>query len=617
MLKREYDKQQKTALNIIWNAAGKYDISPPFMAFNSSGDADFYFNIIIGLSIKWLNIDKLNRLFLSYQNSKKCDSFDRIAWLYLENFLYNKEVAYRPILKKLRLEHAEEFINKKGYLSRHEMMLNDIRVYEQEEYRWASLIYKNDYENDYCNGNCNGYSNSNDNGYRNHYHIENNDKKSCKNLSKSSLRLAALLESYDDNMTTEDVINHIKNILVDEFHFSDFRIDIEQANYVSGSLKHILSKMLNHENRHIDSLLTRNDIAVNNSSYELKQGYKNKHTSHREEADEEYIETCFGPCIYSEHEMNILEHELCRDNHDYCKLWITKQSNSFEIKNHKISEAVLINKDVKEQYIKNKNYFEKSKLIIESYVKKLSSNLETIFSSYMKPLPVISKAGKLNSEKAYRLDVLSDPYVFTKNGDEVENSVIIDILLDSSASRSKYQEQIASQAYILAKSILKINIPVRLLNFHSLRGYTVVQILKDYDDKNLNGIFKYFAAGWNRDGLALLTADRISDKNADAKKILIFMTDANPEDSLKMPPENGSIFNRSYAGFEGVNDTREIVKKLEDKGIYVGAVYTGPNLYVDNVKLIYGNNYVRIQDIKNLSNGICTLIQTILRKIRN
>ena len=37
-----------------------------------------------------------------------------------------------------------------------------------------------------------------------------------------------------------------------------------------------------------------------------------------------------------------------------------------------------------------------------------------------------------------------------------------------------------------------------------LRGYTVLRILKDFGDKNgERNVFNYFAAGWNRDGLAL------------------------------------------------------------------------------------------------------------------
>ena len=80
----------------------------------------------------------------------------------------------------------------------------------------------------------------------------------------------------------------------------------------------------------------------------------------------------------------------------------------------------------------------------------------------------------------------------------------MDLLLDGSASRLHCQETIAAQGYILARNLAACGIPVRVSSFCSLRGYTVVRILKDFSEKNAaRKIFNYFAAGWNRDGLAL------------------------------------------------------------------------------------------------------------------
>ena len=80
----------------------------------------------------------------------------------------------------------------------------------------------------------------------------------------------------------------------------------------------------------------------------------------------------------------------------------------------------------------------------------------------------------------------------------------VDLMLDASASRLRCQESIAIEGYILAKSLAACGIPVRVTSFCSLRGYTVLHILKDFGDKNgERRVFDYFAAGWNRDGLAL------------------------------------------------------------------------------------------------------------------
>ena len=41
-----------------------------------------------------------------------------------------------------------------------------------------------------------------------------------------------------------------------------------------------------------------------------------------------------------------------------------------------------------------------------------------------------------------------------------------------------------------------------------MRGYTVFHVLKAFEDKKCDRIFNYFAAGWNRDGLALREAEK-------------------------------------------------------------------------------------------------------------
>ena len=69
----------------------------------------------------------------------------------------------------------------------------------------------------------------------------------------------------------------------------------------------------------------------------------------------------------------------------------------------------------------------------------------------------------------------------------------MDLLLDGSASRLHCQETIAAQGYILAKSLLNCGIPVRVTSFCSLRGYTVLRVLKEYGDKQgERRIFDYF-----------------------------------------------------------------------------------------------------------------------------
>ena len=123
-------------------------------------------------------------------------------------------------------------------------------------------------------------------------------------------------------------------------------------------------------------------------------------------------------------------------------------------------------------------------------------------------------------------------------------------------------------------SLEKCGIPVQVMSFRSLRGYTVIQILKHYSDSRGKGIFRYFAGGWNRDGLALRIAGNLMRKPGNGThRILLVMTDAHPNDSTPLPPEEGSVFRREYDGAAAVGDTARAVSDIKADGVSVAAVY--------------------------------------------
>ena len=165
----------------------------------------------------------------------------------------------------------------------------------------------------------------------------------------------------------------------------------------------------------------------------------------------------------------------------------------------------------------------------------------------------------------------------------------VDLLLDGSASRLHCQETIAAQGYILAKSLLNCGIPVRVTSFCSLRGYTVLRVLKEYGDKHgERRIFDYFAAGWNRDGLALRGMEELMQSAPAEKHLLLILTDANPDDSHRIPPNGKNPISREYDGKAGVEDTADEVRALRRKGIRVAAIFMGEQDSVPAADQIYG-----------------------------
>ena len=215
-----------------------------------------------------------------------------------------------------------------------------------------------------------------------------------------------------------------------------------------------------------------------------------------------------------------------------------------------------------------------------------------------------------------REPVLHDDRVFLRSDEESRPGFAVDLMLDASASRLHCQEAIAIQGYILAKSLASCGIPVRVTSFCSLRGYTVLRILKDFSDKNgERNVFNYFAAGWNRDGLALRGAGELIKSAPAEKHLLILLTDASPDDSHKILPSGKVPLSRDYDGQIGVDDTAEEVRALRAQGIHVAAVFMGENASVPAANAIYGRDLARIRRIDQLAATAGRLIQDEIREL--
>ena len=81
------DLQKRRADNIIWNIAKDYSFTPDFKAYDISGDADIYWNIIYGSARRHYEYGKLEKLFAmldKYKNdgykTVECDAPTAIAY---------------------------------------------------------------------------------------------------------------------------------------------------------------------------------------------------------------------------------------------------------------------------------------------------------------------------------------------------------------------------------------------------------------------------------------------------------------------------------------------------------------------------------------------------------
>ena len=633
MIKRHYPPDSKRSLNIIWNAAGNYDFDPPFLAFHSNGQPDLYFDMVIGLAEKWLDMDMLTAFFDSFSYSRDYAEYDEFIWLAIESAVYAKELPERPALKFLRLSHAEEFFKVQQTLSKQQMELMSMPVYTQLEARWAAV--------------------------------------SGRRLPVMTAKQKAMYEALalDGTVGTEELILKMQSFLGTFFGFTFNENDYRKKSPRGLWLKKLWGRKQG-QLKNQDKLIVRTGTGTGDAknAVHLNQEAGFRQDNKDDEAVRAYIEGCFGPSIFSDGELKDIENDLCRGNDLGLKLWFSRAASDKD-KNISAAKAPVdgssgtgnagsghtgtntntdtntdafigsssgigtdtskrsvdpcISKEVRivrtsaaAQRDRNLEYLKTHSLQVRENIKKLSAEVEVLISGFLRDVRGKAVSGRLYAPAAYRLPLFNDSRIFLREGDEAENCLMADILLDASQSRMNSQELISSEAYIIAESMEKAGIPVRVLSFRSLRGYTVLEELKSYKDKRSTGVTGYYAAGWNRDALAIKAAGHLikEDLKKDAVKqhMLLILTDASPNDSTPLAPEAGKTRGRNYEGLAPVEDARRAVNALRADGIYTAAIFHGASSHLENLYQIYGKEYVRIRSLAQLAPGVISLLQMLL-----
>lgn len=378
----------------------------------------------------------------------------------------------------------------------------------------------------------------------------------------------------------------------------------------------LLTKLLPTEIVRTDDLtIGRSAMPGENGMVKVSNALRSRLRSNEHETEDRgYIERCFGRSIYSPDKLARIEQQLCTGNHLGCHLWFTRGASASD---QLISaDTQRLYEQAEDQAKLNRAAFARDLDLHQSALARLSEQIRNCLLVHQQPERIPARQGWLDGTKVWREPVLHDDRVFLRSDEESRPGFAVDLMLDASASRLHCQEAIAIQGYILAKSLASCGIPVRVTSFCSLRGYTVLRILKDFGDKNgERNVFNYFAAGWNRDGLALRGAGELIKSAPAEKHLLILLTDASPDDSHKILPSGKVPLSRDYDGQIGVDDTAEEVRALRAQGVRVAAVFMGENASVPAANAIYGRDLARIRRIDQLAAAAGRLIQDEIREL--
>lgn len=579
---QSYTAQERRAANQVWAAAGAYGFEPLFLARNTDGTIDFYMNCIVGLVHKYYGDALIRDIFSAWEGDTRQPMLDDMAWLYLENAAYRLELPRRPVLEALRFAHADYFFAIQYKLSRQEWMAKNQLVYTMQAARWRKVLGR-----------------------------------TAPVMTPYERSLAAALAP--ENIPEPALLKNDLLALFAKFALFDGKVRQKPALHLrlQGFWAKLATKTMPTQMIKTDRVTVEHSGAVDatGSGLALDKRRANITLKQRAAQDRAYIESCFGRCFYPPEQLRKAEQELCTGVHLGCHLWFSAGVPSPA--QAPTPEARQLAQQAELQAERNRAYYAKNQELHRSVVLRLTEQIRNCILVHQQPDQRIARSGNLCAGRVWRAPYLNDNRVFLCPEEENCPAFTVDLLLDASASRLHCQEVIAAQGVILAESLANCGIPVRVSAFSSLRGYTVLRVLKSFTDKNRQNIFRYFASGWNRDGLALRAAgDLIRYAPGPAPRhLMILLTDASPNDSRRIPPTAENPLGCAYEDAAGVADTAAQVRTLQRQGVRVSAVFMGEDSSAGAAAQIYGKNMARIRGMDQLARTAGRLIQNEIREL--
>lgn len=661
------EDERKRAENLVWTAAGDYAFTPDFLSFTDDGSVDLYMNLVIGLTHKWLG-RPTEALLEEVSRSRRAAILSDTLWLGIESYVYARELPSRPALAALRTQHAEAYFARLQNLNRQQWMAENKRLLDQQTIRWSRVLGRK-----------------------------------TRVYAPDRRALATALE-LDPTLRADEAAASLRAILTRFFAYRG-EAEVKPVHIRLNTVEAwILQHVFRTEHQHTDTLMMKNTYAAN-ASAGTPVASDGKHGGAGAMGERAYITACFGRSLYTDAELQQLETRLCVGGHRGCHVYVTDgkfgmgssdgrtwlceksgaQMNDITRTNQRTedgagkasgtgsridvaasrgsffdSETAKVRQDSAQQALANRRFFESEGELARSLVRRLSARLELTLSDLRENVAVHAPVGRLDPVRAWRMPIVHDPDVFEKQRPEREMPLDVTLLLDASASRMQMQEQLAAEAWILAEALKNCHVPAAVWNFRSLRGYTVLEKMKDFSERDCAQLFHFYAAGWNRDGLGLrLAAEELlhgsgrsfaaearstgmpaggrrlegqkvtmSAKHSgvrnhsmlgaggpsalkpgmaaggspgDRKHILIVLTDASPDDSTRLSACEKYPFGAAYEGRPAVEDAADAIAEMRAQGILVYGLFLGRTENLGNLSLMYGHHQVRIHDISQLA----------------
>jgi len=561
------EQEKRRASNLIWNAAQDYDFEPDFKAYDEEGQADLYWNSIIGAVRKNYNAESIDKLFSSLRGSENEELYEQLIWLGLENAVYQREAALRPALPALRRSYAQHVI---ASVQRS----NLLEILEEAHFRRAM-----------------------------------GEDPAMTPWDRKMLDALEFPADWDADAISAYVLQLLK----------------EWYGFIPGEGQ---GKRI--KKRGLFGRRQKSEFYEGSGIRRFGRGYSERVSANQAEQTDpgrrlitdtsaektemllkKHISSYFGKPLYDERITAELERKLCVDSHKNCRLYYAKGSAEYDrkLRGHYAQRR----KAALKQMAANRAAYEADALRHRNSIIRLTARIRNAMMAYLQPTVSRTTSGALDVGRVWRGLYLDDDKVFTRVMQSDPGELCVDILLDASYSQTNRQAMVSAQGYMIAEALTRCNIPVRVSSFCSISGYTILTRYRDYYERENNDrIFHYFTAGCNRDGLALRAMRQEMETAPFEHKILILLSDARPHDIIQFNLNGHYV---EYSEDNGILNTAAEVRSMVHRGISVICVFTGDDEDVPAAHTIYGRNFARIRHLEQFADTVGTLIQNQIRSL--
>lgn len=312
---------------------------------------------------------------------------------------------------------------------------------------------------------------------------------------------------------------------------------------------------------------------------------------------EKYIELNYGKSILPPNEKSRLQKQMCTGIHEDCRLHITKGVLHNQTENNAKTDYV---KRIKEE---NLHIYKKNFLLTRQNILSLSNLLKRALLTRTERELCTSEYGTICPEKLWNLGRTDNSMLFKRELLQDNSDFTVEVLIDASGSQQRRQSLVALQGFIISRALSLAEIPHRVTGFCTFGSYTILNEYRDYLDNSDadENIFEFYGSANNRDGLAIRAAADSLDKQPQENKILIVLSDGNPNDIIAANSRQKAE-KQPYCLDFAVKDTATEVRRLRNRKISVLGVFAGEEEDLQAEKKIFGKDFAYIHDISNFAN---------------